>query len=146
MRRRQLIVSMVFTMCACSSGREIDLIYASGSGDISKIVELISKGAKIDCIGLDGLTPLIYAIKKDRTEAIRVLLESGANPDFGSGDLGPLFFAFYYGRKDAAVLLMAKRARLSVPSVVSARFRESVTVHARDLEFRALLAKAQYKL
>jgi ankyrin repeat protein len=133
-------------MSACSSRLNVDLIYASGDGDVSKIKELVAKGAKVDSVELDGLTPLINAIQKDKIEAVRALLNAGANPNFQSGDLGPLFYALYYGRKGAAVALMDKGATLAVPNVVSAKFRDAVAPKAGDREFAALLARAGYVL
>ena len=102
MLRRGIFICVLFLVGACSSRLNVELVYAAGEGDVQKIKQLIASGATVDSIELDGLTPLINAVQKGKIDAVRALLDAGADPNFQSSDVGPLFYAFYYGRKDAA--------------------------------------------
>ena len=49
----------------------------SGNPDIIKM--LLEKGAEVDCEDKDGFTPLEYAVLNNKTEAVRLLLQTGAD-------------------------------------------------------------------
>lgn len=75
------------------------LIVVSRSGDAGAIKALIAAGAPVDERDRrNGWTPLVHAIHKNRAEAVRVLLDAGADPNtrHGGGST-PLMFAAAYG-------------------------------------------------
>src|SRR6476620_4292547 len=60
-----------------------ELIEAAGAGDVPRIRRLLDEGASIDSVstGRDPWTPLMTASSRGRTDAVRLLLERGADPD-----------------------------------------------------------------
>ncbi|WAC74699.1 ankyrin repeat domain-containing protein [Roseateles sp. SL47] len=128
----------------CTSQREIDLMYASKRGDLTSMHTLIEAGARLNVHGLDDSTPLISAISGDQYEAVQLLLEAGADPNFPSGVLTPLYFALSDGRTAIASILIRKSARFEVPESNVQLFREKVCAREKDATFMAVLREAGY--
>ena len=59
--------------------QELDLIKASGDGDIEKIKKLLEKGVDPNVQDLPGNTPLIAASKNGHVKVVRELLSFGTN-------------------------------------------------------------------
>jgi ankyrin repeat protein len=57
-----------------------DLAFAAAEGNIREIDRLLSNGVTVDAKGINGVTPLWWAIWADET-GVRHLLERGANPN-----------------------------------------------------------------
>ena len=55
-----------------------NLLAASCLGSIKDIQEYISQGAYVNAITADGYTPLMYAAMFNTAEAVRFLIENGA--------------------------------------------------------------------
>jgi hypothetical protein len=62
------------------------LIGAATSGDVDTIRERATKGAVIDGVDEDGWTALVHAVMNNQVEAVRCLLELGADPDVEASD------------------------------------------------------------
>jgi ankyrin repeat protein len=69
-----------------------ELMVAARRGDVDVIAAIATKGVDLDQPyqnDRSGLTPLQHAIQKGRVDAVRVLLEWGANPDATHGSNKP---------------------------------------------------------
>src|SRR5262249_25529093 len=60
-----------------------EMLNAAELGDVPRIRQLLDEGADVDSVtdGRYPWTPLMYASFKGRTDAARLLLERGADPD-----------------------------------------------------------------
>lgn len=56
-----------------------ELIVASWKGDLDQIVELLKKGANVNCVDEYKWTPIHYAILKGNVEVIEELIKNKAN-------------------------------------------------------------------
>jgi hypothetical protein len=93
-----------------ASGNDKKLLRAAGKGNLEEIEKLLAAGANIETVGgffSLGQTPLVQAIWYDKTEAVKLLLKKGANPEAidMSGDTA-LWVAVSMGRNDAVALLL----------------------------------------
>jgi ankyrin repeat protein len=59
----------------------MNIVQAALINDISAISELLARGARVDERDEDGQTPLMHATINTRLDIMRLLLNSGANPD-----------------------------------------------------------------
>jgi ankyrin repeat protein len=62
------------------------------SGDTKAINASIEKGADVDYVGRDGITPLAWAMIKGSKVGYEFLLKNGANPNASAGDDDTLLF------------------------------------------------------
>ncbi len=84
------------------------LHYAATSGNVAIIKMLLEHHAYIDTQSPNGSTPLMMAAKYGTAEAVRALLDGGADPMVkNSLDLTALDFAYANNRTDAAALIGA---------------------------------------
>lgn len=74
--------------------------------DLIKVTSMIDNGFDIDFIGIYG-TPLIYAIKKYRTNIANRLIELGANVNFGTINIFPLLQTCITGNMEIFNCLLA---------------------------------------
>jgi len=99
---------------ACSSGEpaQDDIIEASRSGDLESVQALVSADpALLDTRDADGMTPLHWAIFRERHQVAAFLLEQGA--DFEAVDAEnrtPLHHAAFGGDPSSVELLLASGA------------------------------------
>jgi ankyrin repeat protein len=96
-----------------ASGLDRALIRAAAEGDISGIEELLRAGANVNCtveIGEFG-SPLTGAAYKGRLDAVRLLLDRGADPNLVS-DATPLINAAEGGHVDIVSLLLDRGANI----------------------------------
>lgn len=59
------------------------LVQAVADNDLKTINALLSKGANVDGPNKYGMTPLITAVSYSNVEAVKILLEAGADPNLG---------------------------------------------------------------
>ncbi len=84
------------------------LHYAATSGNVPIIKMLLEHHAYVDTESPNGSTPLMMAAKYGTADAVRALLDGGADPMVkNSLDLTALDFAYSNNRKDAAELIGA---------------------------------------
>jgi ankyrin repeat protein len=62
------------------------LLESARSGDLTRVRELLSRGAAVDAADRRGLTPLMWAAASGNTEVARLLLDSGAAVDRRAAD------------------------------------------------------------
>ena len=97
--RTSFWLSLLFT---CGCGRLTDLppvAAAARTGDTSAIAALSAEGADLNIrSGVNGWTPLLHAIHKNRPSSVDALLAAGADVNArGFGGITPLMMASGYG-------------------------------------------------
>ena len=110
--------ALLMSLAACASQPDKALIVAAGSGDVAEMRRLIDRGANVNAVALDDLTPLTHAADRGHIEAVRLLIASGADVNKASGDLSPLYFAADSGHVAVVELLLENGAKLSLPEIV----------------------------
>ncbi|MCL7037784.1 hypothetical protein MKW94_029558, partial [Papaver nudicaule] len=93
------------------------LHYAAKSGDTKIITLLLSRGVRVDVASRSG-TALQFAAACGHRDAVKLLLDHGANPncDPSDGMVRPLFTAMYAKSWECMELLLQAGADPSVPS------------------------------
>ena len=101
-----------------------DLIWAARHGDVATMRNLAACGVDLDASSTvdlkfvfpdfdhRGRTALQHAVVKDQVEAVRVLLECGADPDAQQSGATPLFIAA--GKKDLTMFRLLLEAGADV--------------------------------
>ena len=92
-----------------------DFFAAVKNEDIKELEQSIDKIRDVNILN-GRITPLYYAAKNGAVESIRLLIKNGAdvNKRSGSKNEYPLMVVVKYNRQDAARLLAAEKADLSV--------------------------------
>jgi hypothetical protein len=126
MRTRLLLLSALLAGCYQQTG-VTTLIGAARNGDVEAIHALAKAGADLgERGGVNGWTPLMHAIHKNRKTALAALLEDGADPnERSSGGSTPLMMAAGYGYADMVRLLLAHGAD---PRMVDAHGDSALTL------------------
>jgi surface polysaccharide O-acyltransferase-like enzyme len=130
------IVPLVWAASGFAAGMERQLRAASPSddfnawrsaarGDLGDLMAALDQGAGIDAPDpAIGLTPLGWAAAASQTEAARLLLDRGANPNAPARDgSAPLHTAAFLGRPEMASLLLTRGAdpSLQTPAGLTAQ-------------------------
>src|SRR5262245_1850451 len=138
-----------------ASGLDRALIRAAAEGDISGIDELLRAGANVNCTVDKGEfgSPLTGAAYKGRLDAVRLLLDRGADPNL-AGDGTPLTNAAEGGHVDIVSLLLDRGANIDqiTPGRQNALIRASgkgrlevvklLVARGADVNARAWVARA----
>lgn len=92
----------------------LSLHEAARDGDLRACQEFIRKGQPIDAQDSRGVTPLGYAIGKNRIAVVKLLLDGRANPHSvdARGNCG-LHYAAGYGRKELVEYLVRTNANVN---------------------------------
>ena len=78
---KRLLLALVL-LTACSQPAVRDSLHAAVKrNDTAAVQQLLERGAEIDAMDADGLTPLMLACMNLQEENIRLLAQAGANPD-----------------------------------------------------------------
>ena len=95
---------------------EFRLLLASSKGDTAAIRSLVLLGAYIDTQTFgEGNTSLVYAVLNDQIDALKLLLEFGANPDLRNyyGE-SPLHIAIKEQKLQLAEILIKSNANINI--------------------------------
>lgn len=82
---------------------KIEIHKAAIEGNVAFIKSY--QGKKIDVVDSFNFTPLLYAIKYNKSNAISALLTKGANPNFYTGSTTAFLYAALHGNEDAFKIL-----------------------------------------
>jgi len=94
-------LSMFLALCIVSCGRSIDqqLDRASQDGNVTEIKRLVADGADVNANVGDDAMPLKGAVMNGHVDAVRALIELGANVNQGdSRSNTPLYWAAVFRR------------------------------------------------
>lgn len=92
-----LTVLLLLSVSCGKLSPEDQLIDAAATGNIAEINRLLSLGINVNCVShsLDKSTPLIWAVRDKKEQAVLNLLAAGADPNKQNGDnRTALFYAF----------------------------------------------------
>lgn len=118
--KRLLALAMAISLTACMSLPQLNtaLLEAARAGDVSRLKNLLERGAQIDSESRLGETPLLVAVRQKHADAAKFLLEQGASPNVGRpGRDTPLHLAVRNGDTELARSLLAKGANPSAAGV-----------------------------
>jgi len=107
------IVSVNATPVNSTVNYEVETFYKVDSfcvsiakGDLETVQKLISRGADVNAKS-NGMTPIMYAAKYNRTDILKLLIEHGANLKAKSDKkMTALKFAQIHGATDAEVVIV----------------------------------------
>jgi uncharacterized protein len=95
-----------------ASALDRELVRAAEDGDISGIDELLRAGANVNCT-IIASSPLIGAAREGRLDAVRLLLDRGADPNLAAAiDGSALIHAAAEGHVDIVSLLLDRGASI----------------------------------
>jgi ankyrin repeat protein len=77
------VVLLCLTSIACNSRPSSPIADAASAGDAASVASLLHGGGDSNTRNINGFTPLICAAREGRAEIIRMLIESGADPNLG---------------------------------------------------------------
>jgi hypothetical protein len=99
-----------------ASALDRELVRAAADGDISGIDELLRAGANVNCtidVGGAASSPLISAAREGRLDAVRLLLDRGADPNLlAPFDESAMIHAAAEGHVDIVSLLLDRGASI----------------------------------
>jgi ankyrin repeat protein len=95
--------------------KDFELILASESGDLARVIEMLQIGANVNAVTADGISGLMYAAQKGHLEVVRVLVLNGANIDYSSFYEAPaLISATRANHEDIVEFLLKKGADIGI--------------------------------
>lgn len=114
MHRYLLLVGLVALLGACDKGPKAPLAEAAARNDVAALRTLLAEGHKPDERG-DSWTPLIWAARSGAVDAIKLLLDAGADvnlpgPSGDDWDATPLQHAILERQPKAVELLLERGA------------------------------------
>jgi len=113
------VASFLVLIVFCGGTLAAPLHQAAGTCDVAAVQRIIDQGAAINEPDPgDQSTPLYYAVYANCTEAVKVLLAHGADPNTGKHGVTPLAQAAGNGNTDILKLLLAAGADINGTTVM----------------------------
>lgn len=127
------------------------LCWAASHGHIEPALLLLQNGAFVNCVDVEGMTPLHYAcIFKDCPKMVSLLLEHGADPnrEESVSYRRPLDVALQFERREYARLIEAAGGKRSSRllrngDLAIARRKELKKKHQQEMQIEARKSKAE---
>ncbi len=95
----------------CAAAGTSPLNEAAASGNLKQLRALLSSGAAVDAIVVDGSSALQIAVENEQLDAVKLLLTSGANPNLSNRyKVVPLYLAALNGNIGILQALLAAGA------------------------------------
>ena len=129
--RAMLCLGMGLSMLAssaCAGAPALPLALAAARNAVATVRQLLAQSHAVDERGADGLTALMWAARTGAVDAMRALLDAGADPNAVDARNGwtPLLHAIHKRRVDAVRLLLERganpnqRAAMATPLLMAA--------------------------
>ena len=112
---KHLLLATIAALVLVGCGVSISIHDAAKSGDIEAVKQYLANGTAVN-EGIDGFTPLAFAVDKGHKEIAEILISKGEDVnaklsnDEGIVSCTPLFFAARSGHTEVAELLIANGA------------------------------------
>ncbi len=107
--RLSLLLTLLFILLLSFTSYASDdtaLISAAIKGDVSRVNELLDKGANVNAKAFDGWTALMWASSNGNVEIVKALIDKGADVDVrNNAGYTALMLAFLFGRTEIVQLL-----------------------------------------
>jgi len=109
---RRLVLAALSSLLAatCHVSPKSDIARAAANGDVAALERIISSVRSSNVRDADGWTPLIWAAREGHVNAVRALIERGADPDLpdsSSNGWTPLLHAIHRDQPDVVAALLA---------------------------------------
>lgn len=115
-----LLMTLICFSCKVKNTEVLNrqLIEESKMGAINNILELLKQGANVNAVGEnDGWSALMWASRNGRIEVVKLLLEKGANVNYGDKeDWTALMIAIETRNKEIVKLLLLQNANVNYRS------------------------------
>src|SRR5438128_488490 len=129
--RAMLCLGMGLSMLAssaCANAPALPLALVAARNAVGTVQQLLAQGHAVDERGGDGLTALMWAARAGAVDAMRALLDAGADPNAVDARNGwtPLLHAIHTRQVDAVRLLLEcganpnQRANMAMPLLMAA--------------------------
>tara|TARA_Y100001933_G_scaffold190516_1_gene189720 strand:+ start:188 stop:1048 length:861 start_codon:yes stop_codon:yes gene_type:complete len=108
---KQLLITIAAVVLV-GCGPSISIHKAAEEGNIYVVKQHLAAGADVNAKNKKGMTPLHFAIYKDNSEIVELLIDKGADVNAKSDDNGdtPLHVSVNNGQRELVELLIAKGA------------------------------------
>jgi len=102
---------------ACGNAPALPLALVAARNAVATVQQLLAQGHAVDERGSDGLTALMWAARAGAVDAMRALLDAGADANFADARNGwtPLLHAIHKRQVDAVRLLLERGADPNTP-------------------------------
>ena len=115
---RYLLVAIIGLLSVSwSAASDRDLLAAARSGNVADVLIALGKGASIDAVDPDGLTPLLLAVQFNTADVVEALLDAGADVEYYNPNTGMGVFAYVWRNPDSTQVHATLTARGLVAAV-----------------------------
>ena len=99
-------------------GTPLHLLASTGHKDL--VLKMVQCGVDVNIQDMDKRTPLLLAMKSGKYKTVKILLESGANPNIRASSRlndNPFHLALYQNQSEIALLMMQHGADVKIHSI-----------------------------
>jgi len=120
MKRLVLLFSVLFPMSilsACCKDAINNILNSIQNKNYTEMELLLKDRPNLSCKNYDGITVLGSAVRNRDVEAIRILLDAGADPNLVDGGVTPLYIAALMDCEKCATEIIAAGGKISADEV-----------------------------
>ena len=137
-----VVICMAGGIVAQAQEKPKSLHDAARAGDVAQLQQYVDKKVNLDAVDNYGYTPLKCAVESYHLDAVKVLLQGGANPNTkDASGATPLMQATMMGQKEIVEALLAAKADVAAKDK-SGRPALHAAVQMGQIEIVELLIKA----
>ena len=106
-------IALAWMAAGCTDGSDTPMSAAASDNDVAALRKLMADGHRPDEVGRGGMTPLMWAARAGALDAMKALVDAGADPNrFDGRATGwpPLMHAIHKRQRAAVQLLLERGA------------------------------------